>query len=112
MYNGMDEYVGLGIFTFPEEIHAIAHSVHPMATGSFIRYDCEQLLSPAEYKLALLMSYDVAAGYISPNWRAGAYATQVQRSSTSSLMNIYLKRYHQDNLNLGLCTRELVHSHH
>ena len=67
MYNRMSEYDGLGIFTFPDAIHATAHSVHAMATGAFLRHDCEQLLSPSEYKLALLMSHDSAADYMPPN---------------------------------------------
>lgn len=66
MYNRMGEYDGLGIFTFPDAIHATAHSVHAMSTGAFLRHDCEQLLSPAEYKLALLMSHDTEVDYISP----------------------------------------------
>ena len=67
MYNRMGEYDGLGIFTFPDTIHATAHSVHAMATGAFVRHDCEQLLSPSEYKLALLMSHDTAVDYLPPN---------------------------------------------
>lgn len=63
----MGEYDGLGIFTFPDMIHATAHSVHAMATGAFIRHDCEQLLSSSEYKLALLMSHDTAVDYVAPN---------------------------------------------
>ncbi len=67
LYNRMGEYDGLGIFTFPDVIHATAHSVHAMATGAFIRHDCEQLLSSSEYKLALLMSHDTAVDYVAPN---------------------------------------------
>lgn len=67
LYNRMGEYDGLGIFTFPDAIHATAHSVHAMATGAFLRHDCEQLLSSSEYKLALLMSHDTAVDYVAPN---------------------------------------------
>lgn len=67
LYNRMGDYDGLGIFTFPDVIHATAHSVHAMATGAFVKHDCEQLLSPSEYKLALLMSHDTAVDYVPPN---------------------------------------------
>lgn len=67
MYNRMGEYDGLGIFNFPDVIHATAHSVHAMATGAFVRHDCEQLITPSEYKLALLMSHDTMADYLPPN---------------------------------------------
>lgn len=67
MYNRMGEYDGLGIFSFPDAIHATAHSVHAMATGAFFKHECEQLLNPADYKLALLMSHDTAVDYLPPN---------------------------------------------
>lgn len=67
LYNRMGEYDGLGIFSFPDVIHATAHSVHAMATGAFLKHDCELLLSSSEYKLALLMSHDTAVDYVAPN---------------------------------------------
>jgi uncharacterized protein with GYD domain len=67
LYNRMGEHDGLGIFNFPDVIHATAHSVHAMATGAFVRHDCEQLISPSEYKLALLMSHDTDVDYMPPN---------------------------------------------
>jgi uncharacterized protein with GYD domain len=70
MYNRMGEYDGLGIFSFPDAIHATAHSVHAMATGAFFKHECEQLLNPADYKLALLMSHDTAVDYLPPNKQA------------------------------------------
>jgi len=70
LYNRIGDYDGLGIFTFPDVIHATAHSVHAMATGAFIKHDCEQLLSSSEYKLALLMSHDTAVDYVAPNTQA------------------------------------------
>ena len=72
MYNRMGEYDGLGIFNFPDVIHATAHSVHAMATGAFVRHDCEQLITPSEYKLALLMSHDTMADYLPPNTNSSA----------------------------------------
>lgn len=71
LYNRMGDYDGLGIFSFPDTVHATAHSVHTLATGAFLRHDCEQLLSPSEYKLALLMSHDTAVDYVAPNRQAG-----------------------------------------
>lgn len=71
LYNRMGEYDGLGIFSFPDVIHATAHSVHAMATRAFLRHDCEQLLSSSEYKLALLMSHDTAVDYVPPNSTPG-----------------------------------------
>lgn len=67
LYYRMGDYDGLGIFTFPDVTHATAHSVHAMATGAFLRHDCEQLLSSSEYKMALLMSHDTAVDYVAPN---------------------------------------------
>jgi len=67
LYNRTGEYDGVGIFTFPDAIHAAAHSIHVLATGAFVRHDCEQLLSPSEYKLALLISNDTDVDYIPPN---------------------------------------------
>lgn len=64
MYNRSGDYDGLGIFNFPDVIHATAHSVHDMASGAFVRHDCEQLISPSEYKLALLMSHDADVDYM------------------------------------------------
>ena len=71
MYNRMGEYDGLGIFSFPDSIHATAHSVHAMATGSFARHECEPLLSSSEYKFALLMSHDTAVDYVAPIRQSG-----------------------------------------
>lgn len=67
MYNRTGEYDGIGIFSFPDAIHAAAHSVHAMATGAFVRHECELLLSTSEYKLALLMSNDTDVEYVPPN---------------------------------------------
>ena len=72
MYNRMGAYDGMGIFSFPDVMHAAAHSVHALATGAFLKHECEQLLSPSEYKLALLMSHDTAADYLPPNQQDGA----------------------------------------
>jgi uncharacterized protein with GYD domain len=71
MHNRMGEYDGLAIFSFPDAIHATAHSVHAMATGAFLKHECELLLSPSEYKLALLMSHDTATDYLPPNKQDG-----------------------------------------
>ena len=71
IYNRLGEYDGLGIFTFPDLIHATAHSVHAMSTGGFVRHDCELLLSSSEYKLALLMSHDTTVDYVPPNKQSG-----------------------------------------
>lgn len=67
MYNRMGAYDGVGIFSFPDAVHATAHSVHAMASGAFVQHDCEQLISPSEYKLALLMSHDTDVEYVPPN---------------------------------------------
>ena len=71
MYNRMGAYDGMGIFSFPDVIHAAAHSVHALATGAFLKHECELLLSPSEYKLALLKSHDTAADYLPPNQQDG-----------------------------------------
>jgi len=57
MYNrNSAQYDGVGIFEFPNNVAAAAHSIFALSTGSFEKHDCELLLSTKEYEEALKLA--------------------------------------------------------